>query len=146
KSHHVSVDHTEDRAFAIKEIQRYWIGRKAYFHHPGHMKRYVSDALSCVIHRGAVRNIGLLLEIGYYKNKGIPVVVRGQGFSRNRGLNPRFNLIDKYHKRIVDSADAFLCYTKGDKEILDQFSDPERIVVGVNTLNTDILDAHYRKM
>lgn len=145
-SHHISVHKNERRSFKIETIKRIWFGRRVYFHSPFHLRKLDLSQLSCVIHRGAVRNLGLLLEIKYFKRKGIPVVIRGQGFSRTRVFNPNSNLVDRYHKLIVDSSNSFLCYTHGDKKILDQFSNPKKIVVGVNTLNTNILNEHYIKL
>jgi glycosyltransferase involved in cell wall biosynthesis len=145
-SYHIMMGKDEMRFFKSEKIKRYWFGRKFYIHHPFHMKKYVGLGVSCVIHRGAIRNAGLIREIKYYQKQGIPVVVRGQGYSRNREFNPDKNLVDRLHKKIVDTGDAYLCYTHGDKTVLDRYNVPDKIVVGINTLNTEILTDHYNTL
>src|SRR5690606_9587436 len=102
--------------------------------------------VTCVIHRGAIRNLTLLREINFFRKRGIPVILRGIGYSVRRKFNPKRNLIDRLHKKIIDRANAYLCYTKGSKVLLDGYYDPQKIFVAVNTLNSDILTDHYNQL
>jgi glycosyltransferase involved in cell wall biosynthesis len=146
-SAHTIEDGGTERKFKTLEIKRYWLGRLAYFQSFEKLKRVVKhNDVKCVIHRGAIRNLGLYREISFFKNRGIPVILRGIGFSNKRVFNPNKNISDFYHRKVVQRADAYLCYTHGSKKILDLFYNPKKIFVAVNTLNSSLLSQHYEQL
>lgn len=141
---HILEEISPQRTFKTQEIYRRWIGRFVYFNSFRDIRAIAKDNnITCVIHRGAIRNFGLYREIRFFKKKGIPVVLRGIGFSTKRNFDPKINLADKYHQFIINACDAYLCYTEGSKKKLDKFYDPTKIFVAVNTLNSDLMEDHF---
>lgn len=142
-SDHIFIEEETERGFKTLKIPRKWIGRSYYFQSLSDIKKAISGYnITCVIHRGAIRNLGLFREVRYFKKKGIPVIIRGKGFGNGRSFNPSKSLLDRVHKKIVDVADIFLCYTDGSREILSKFCDANKVYVAVNTLNSNLLKAH----
>lgn len=146
-SSHIFLEDDTDRNYRTLEISRSWIGKTTYFQSFSSIRKIINDNdVSCVIHRGAIRNLGLLRELSFFRKNGIPVILRGIGYSVRRDFKPSINLVDKYHKAIIDSSNAYLCYTDGSKKILDKFYSPEKIFVAVNTLNSNLLLSHNEEL
>jgi len=146
-SHHMVDYMDEKRLYKVQEIKRRWVGNKVYYQSRSLIKQIIkNNDVSCVIHRGAIRNIGLFFEIKLFERHNIPVVLRGIGHSVRRKFDPKKNLVDRIHKKIVDSCAAYLCYTVGSKKILDKFYDEEKIIVAVNTLNSEVLIDHLNSL
>lgn len=96
---------------------------------------------SVVIARHSIRNVTLLPLLWFYHRQGIPVVIWGQGYSRNRTFDPRSNWVDKIHLQIVRRADAYICYTKEIYDELSNYVSPEKLFIATNTLNTQLFSA-----
>ncbi|MFW6122545.1 MAG: hypothetical protein ACOC80_16820, partial [Petrotogales bacterium] len=86
-----------------------------------------------VIVRHAIRNLSLFPLLLFCKYNRIPVVVWGQGYSRNRAFNPHRNLLDRFHLAIVRLADAYVCYTPEILETLSQYVEQDKLFVATNT-------------
>lgn len=141
------IEKTESNKYDTLKIKRRWIGKSYYFQSLRNVKRILKDNnVTCVIHRGAIRNLSLIREISFFKKNKIPVIIRGIGFSVRREFNPKTDIRDFYNKLIIDSADAFLTYTEGSKKILDRFFSPKKVFVAVNTLNSDLIKNHYDEL
>lgn len=139
------IEGEEKRYFETLKIKRIWFKNKFYFQFLGKKIRALIEngSVECVIHRGAIRNLSLAREIQYFKSKGVPVVLRGIGYSNSREFSPKSNLIDYYHYKIVGQSSAYLCYTQGSKKVLDRYYDSNKVFVAVNTLNSRLLRSHY---
>lgn len=133
----------KERSYKIIEVPRYSI-MGIYFYSLAYLKKLGDPDV--VILRGAIRDLSLLLMIKYYKVKKIPVIIRGQGYSRNRIFNPKTNLVDWLHLKIVRSADIYLSYTQDIKNVLIKYLQKDNIIVAPNTLNTDIFDKHISEI
>lgn len=89
-----------------------------------------------IIVRHAIRNITLFPLLWYCRHKQIPVVIWGQGYSRNRAFIPKKNLFDKIHLMIVQMADAYVCYTSDIRDNLAEYVDSDKLFIATNTLDT----------
>jgi len=89
-----------------------------------------------IIVRHAIRNITLFPLIWFCNHKQIPVVLWGQGYSRNRAFNPVNNLFDKIHLTLIQSADAYVCYTVDIRDTLTEYIDSDKLFIATNTLDT----------
>lgn len=146
-AYHILNAKDKHRNFKTKEIRRKWFRKLIYLNSFSDIKKiFFENNVSCVIHRGAIRNIGLYREMRFFQKHGVPVILRGIGFSSRRDFNPKKSLADRYHQFIINTCDAYLCYTKGSKEVLDKWYDPRKIFVAVNTLNSQLLNKHYAQL
>jgi glycosyltransferase involved in cell wall biosynthesis len=65
----------------------------------------------------------------------IPVVVWGQGYSRNRSFRPYAHPLDLLNLAIVRSARAYVAYTDEIREQLSRYVDPCSVFTACNTLS-----------
>jgi len=93
------------------------------------------DAPDIVMIRGTIRNLEVLPLIAYYRLRNIPVLLWGQGFSKNRVFRPSRNLVDRLHLALVRSADAYLCYTDAVRDVLTAHVSQDRLFVANNTID-----------
>ncbi|MHC4122155.1 MAG: glycosyltransferase family 4 protein [Planctomycetota bacterium] len=77
--------------------------------------------------------------LAYCKIKKIPIILWGHGGSRKRSISKSWALKDKIHRQLIRHADAYICYTDGIKEELAKITNPEKLFVARNSLDTDTL-------
>lgn len=128
--------------YQIKEIKRHKLLKGIYLTSLKSIKKLPLPDI--VILRGAVRDLNLHSIIRYYKKLNVPIIIRGQGFSRNRLFAPKKNFKDWYSFKIVEYADVYLSYTDDITNQLNANNPRSIIVTAPNTLNTDILDDHIK--
>jgi glycosyltransferase involved in cell wall biosynthesis len=131
-----TVDENEGLSFEHDKVSTYWVGgdKVALQNVWSHA---VTKNPSTVILRGAIRQLHLFPLLLYYKLRGVPVVVWGQGYSRKRTFRPAHHLVDRVYLSIVQLADAYICYTEEIKKTLAKHCSPEKLFVANNTLSID---------
>jgi glycosyltransferase involved in cell wall biosynthesis len=65
--------------------------------------------------------------------------LRGHGGSLRRDLVHSKHLADILHKRLIRHSDAYICYTNESKNSLKKITEPEKLFVANNTLDTEKL-------
>lgn len=96
--------------------------------------------------KSEIRNLSLLPLLLFCKIKHIPVVVWGQGGSRNREFRPHRNLYDKTHLMVARLADAYACYTPEVRARLAKYVERDKLFVATNTLDTHLLFQIQQKL
>jgi glycosyltransferase involved in cell wall biosynthesis len=124
--------------------------------HVGMGRLYVQDVVSAfkafglpevVIVKAEIRNLSLFPLLWFCKLKKIPIIVWGQGYSRNRDFAPNGNLYDRIHLSIIRLADAYVCYTANIRDTLTQYVGSDKLFVATNTLDTRrLLDIRQQLM
>lgn len=99
-----------------------------------------------VIMRPLLRDIGLFPAVWRFKQRGIPVIGWGHGYSRRRGFRPHRRLSDRGYLAIVESFDAYIFYTDEIRGQFGRFVDPERLFVAQNTQDTGVLIEMRRRL
>jgi glycosyltransferase involved in cell wall biosynthesis len=139
-SYHTTVAE-ELLPFHHRVLKTWWIGGERLYAQAYWQAFATFGRPDAVIVRHSARNLTLLPLIWTCKSRGIPVVVWGQGYSRNRAFRPQSNLLDRLHLRIIRLADAYVCYTEEIRQEIAQYAPAERLFVATNTLDTRSLFA-----
>lgn len=84
------------------------------------------------------RNLGIFILIFISKLFKIPFILHGHGSSRRR-LDDNRSLKDYVHRYLIDSCDAYVCYTDEIKKKLSLIKSKNSIFVANNTLETKVL-------
>lgn len=92
-----------------------------------------------VISCQAPRCFSLFLLIRFCKANKIPLILYGHGRSKKRDISKSQHPADFIHRWLIRNCEAFLCYTEQSRNELTQITDPNKLFVANNTLDTDIL-------
>lgn len=125
-----------DLPFSYVESKTLWLAGAELYAQPWWSAFRQFGLPEAVIVRHAIRNLTLFPLLWFCKRKHIPVVVWGQGYSRNRNFEPQKNLYDKIHLAIVRLADAYVCYTPEVCDTLARYVAEAKLFVATNTLDT----------
>jgi len=92
-----------------------------------------------VISEHGTRILSLYPLLIYCRNRKIPLILWGHGGSRKRSISKSPAFKDKLHRFLIRNAKAYICYTDGIKEELAKITEPEKVFVARNTLDTERL-------
>jgi glycosyltransferase involved in cell wall biosynthesis len=144
-SYHTAVD--EDHLpFRHHVLKTWWLGGKKLYAQAYWQAFALFDRPDAVIVRHSIRNMTLFPLIVTCKSRGIPIVIWGQGYSRNRHFRPTKNLLDWLHMRIIRLADAYVCYTEEIRQEIARYAPDIELFVATNTLDTQSLLAVRRSL
>jgi glycosyltransferase involved in cell wall biosynthesis len=90
-----------------------------------------------VISEHSPRILSLYPLFVYCRSRNIPLILWGHGGSRKRSISESRAMKDKIHRLLIRKANAYICYTDGIKEELVKITEPEKIFVARNTLDTE---------
>lgn len=129
-----TVDGEASLGFSHVKVPTLWVGGDVL------SARWVLPELyhtvpDVVMIRGTIRNVELLPLVAYYRLRDIPVILWGQGYSKNRAFQPDTNMLDRVHLALVRSADAYICYTDNIRSVLAEHVDRDRLFVANNTID-----------
>ncbi len=82
----------------------------------------------------------------YCLARGIPFLLWGHGSSRKRDVASENSAKDAIHRWFIRHCDAYICYTDAIKKKLSNITEPEKLFVANNTLDTDILFGLRKKL
>lgn len=128
-----------DVPFRHRCIRNYWMaGGRVYAQN---LMRILAMARRsrAVILRHSIRNLGLLPLARCLQALNVPVVLWGQGFSKNRVFDPESNVADRLHLAVVRSGDAYVCYGEEIRRTLGEYVPNEMLYVARNTLDVESL-------
>lgn len=134
-SYHTAVDE-EQLPFRHCVLKTWRLGGEKLYAQAYWQAFATFDRPDAVIVRHSVRNLTLLPLIATCKSRGIPVVIWGQGYSRNRAFRPKKNLFDRLHLVIIRMADAYVCYTEEIRQEIAVYAPDGKLFVATNTLDT----------
>lgn len=96
------------------------------------------DAVIC---EGNFRILSLLPLWAYCRAAGIPVAFWGHAGTARRDVVTSRDPRDVLYRRLIRAADAYICYTEGQREIVARIAPAERVFVARNTIDIDALAA-----
>jgi glycosyltransferase involved in cell wall biosynthesis len=125
--------------FKTVQLRNTWFGgEKAVWQN--FMKVFrLYDRPEAVICEHSPRILSSYPLLAYCKIKNIPIILWGHGGSRKRSVSKSNALKDKIHRQLIRNSDAYICYTDGIKQELATITNPEKLFVARNSLDTDAL-------
>lgn len=126
----------DELPFSHRLLATRWLAGDRCFVHDPLTPVCTSSRPRAAILRHSVRNLTFFPVMAALRVRGVPLVGWGQGYSRTRRFDPGSDLRDRAHLAVVESCDAYVCYSEEIREMLGRHVDPERLFVARNTLDT----------
>lgn len=139
KNAYFSNGFDEEFPFKTVQLKNIWFGgeKAVWQNFTKVFRRYGTP--QAVISEHSPRILSSYPLLAYCKIKKIPIILWGHGGSRKRSVSKSNTLKDKIHRQLIRSADAYICYTDGIKQELATITNPEKLFVARNSLDTDTL-------
>jgi len=141
KKSYFSEGFDEEFPFKTVQLKNIWFGgEKAVWQNFTEVfRRYGTP--QAVISEHSPRILSSYPLFAYCKIKKIPLILWGHGGSRERSVSKSKRLKDKIHRCLIKKCDAYICYTDTIKSELSTFTNPKKLFVARNTLDTKKLFA-----
>lgn len=132
--------------FPTYKVSNYWMANGRIWIQPFFKPFKIYGTPELVISSQTPRCLSLFPLIVCCNLLKIPIILRGHGGSKRRNVFTSNCPADYIHRWLIRQSDAYVCYTDNSRDLLTAVTDPVKLFVGRNTLDTDSLFSLRRKL